>query len=294
MIENFDFKRNREKCIALLQYNKLLEKQYIPNASQSIEFGGVKIAEDGVGCDDTQLAISLSESQQLFAKRYNEKVLPSFLDYDDYLGNGIIQKLVNGLSLDKDKFWFFILFVYDYSVNQCLGAPLMRNSVEEQIYYLQEKIQSYLQGSNQAPFTLTFCVGKKKDSVVVNNALALSFISEAIAEKLEIIPLGDDYETVHHEMSEEIVDMTDCVFLTYFSKMFLNLFDLLPEVKSKRKKGARYSQKEKDLVCQLIYFAHISRNKSWLVLENENLKTYLKKYDRQVNTFNKIYPIFNI
>ena len=293
MVERFDFAENMREELSLLEYNRLLEILYVPNANESSECGGWKAAESGPYFDLPQRIVPVSESMRIFTQRYNDKVFPPFLSYTDYLGNAKIQKLVRDLSLDKEKFWCAVLFAYDYSVNQCQEAPKMKDSVEEQITSLQEKIQSYLQREDKLPFSFTLSTGKKKEDVVVDNDLALALISEALSDKMENLSEEDYYEMAHHDPSDETMTVPDCVLLTYFAKMFLTLFDLLPEVTSKRKKGARYSQKEKDLVCQLIYFAHLSRNRSWLALENENLKSYLRQYDREVKTFNKVYPIFN-
>ena len=295
-IESFNFYANPKEQLSYLQYLKRLVQLYIPSRYESSECPSPAfiINPNAKPADENQPVTGLPESLTIFVERYNQRAFPNFLDYDSYANNQTIQELISYLGINKDKFWFTLLFIYDYSLNQCLNGNKMKESVEEQVTNLLAKVDEYTESSKERPFTLTFSTGKKKTDVVIDNDLALDFITEAIKDKLKTFPLADYYDTCHHEMSDEIVEVPNSVYITYFANMFLTVFDLIPEVTSKRKKGAKHSQKEKDLVCQLIYFCHLSREKSWLEVENENLKGYLRQYTRSVDTFNAIYPIFDL
>ncbi|MBQ2878193.1 MAG: hypothetical protein IJE42_04585 [Bacteroidaceae bacterium] len=45
--------------------------------------------------------------------------------------------------------------------------------------------------------------------------------------------------------------------------------------------------------AQLAKFSGISRKKSWLQRENDNLKAYLRQYTHDTGTFSSIYPTFD-
>ena len=60
--------------------------------------------------------------------------------------------------------------------------------------------------------------------------------------------------------------------------MVLNFFNKQPKIRSQRKKGAKHSLKEMELVSRLIYLTRLSKNEAWLEIENDYLKGYLKQY----------------
>ena len=74
--------------------------------------------------------------------------------------------------------------------------------------------------------------------------------------------------------------------------MFLNFFDMQPNIVAKRRKGANYSTKEKDLVCQLIAFTKISAKDCWKRTDNDTLKSFLRQYKNLdvIRTINSVYP----
>ena len=75
--------------------------------------------------------------------------------------------------------------------------------------------------------------------------------------------------------------------------MFLDFFDTQSQVISKRRKGAKHSQKEIDLVCQLIAFTKLSLKECWKLENNDTLKAFLKQYkDFEPSSINSIYPSF--
>ena len=55
----------------------------------------------------------------------------------------------------------------------------------------------------------------------------------------------------HKRRLETSTSTKDSPFITFFAKMFLDFFNTQPQVVNRRRKGANYSQKETDLVCQL-------------------------------------------
>ena len=66
--------------------------------------------------------------------------------------------------------------------------------------------------------------------------------------------------------------------------------------RNKRKKGAKHSLKEMEIASRLVYFTKLSTNKTWLDIENETLKAFIKQYknlDLNYKTSN-IYTTFLI
>ena len=53
----------------------------------------------------------------LFIRRYNQNKLYGNFTYGDYIANEDIQNTLKGLGVDIDKFWFLLLFIFDYTWN---------------------------------------------------------------------------------------------------------------------------------------------------------------------------------
>ena len=57
----------------------------------------------------------------LFIRRYNQNKLYGNFTYEDYIANEDIQNTLKGLGVDIDKFWFLLLFIFDYTLWNVLG-----------------------------------------------------------------------------------------------------------------------------------------------------------------------------
>ena len=58
----------------------------------------------------------------LFIRRYNQNKLYGNFTYGDYIANEDIQNTLKGLGVDIDKFWFLLLFIFDYTCGTCLDG----------------------------------------------------------------------------------------------------------------------------------------------------------------------------
>ena len=47
--------------------------------------------------------------------------------YEEYIANEDIQETIKGLGYDIDKFWFALLFVWDYCEGECFQALELMN-----------------------------------------------------------------------------------------------------------------------------------------------------------------------
>lgn len=60
----------------------------------------------------------------IFIKRYNQDKLKKYgkFTYEKYVANKDIQDTLKGLNIDIDKFWFLLLFIFDYACGTCIGG----------------------------------------------------------------------------------------------------------------------------------------------------------------------------
>ena len=227
---------------------------------------------------------------RIFKDRYDSNKIAPKSTYKEYINNNAIQKFIQDLELDADKFWSLILFTYDYCENLFYNGVTMKLTPVEQLTGLCEAINK----SGDAPMTLTFKAGKQK--IVVDSSLAIKAIADMITNYQKEVD-EDYYKKLHkREQADESIMLKESPFIAFFARILLRFFNTQPQIRAKRKKGANHSIKEADLICQLIYFLRISPNKNWQATENEMLKAYLKQYKgyEYPNNVSSVYPEFSI
>ena len=100
----------KEDCIITderLEYMKAIAELYVPNLEAEI-YKNI--------CTTTALPI--------FIKRYNQNKLKEYgkFTYEKYVVNKEIQDTLKGLGIDIDKFWFLLLFIFDYTCGTCIDG----------------------------------------------------------------------------------------------------------------------------------------------------------------------------
>lgn len=107
MIDRFEWKDNWAAEKAILEYVSWMVSMVIPRRWETEEVSAITISKNGANpqFDLSQRFVPLpSESVLLFAERYNSKVFPKALNYNEYLKNNDIQYLIDELGIDKEKF----------------------------------------------------------------------------------------------------------------------------------------------------------------------------------------------
>lgn len=237
-------------------------------------------------------SISLGETvcMSIFRQRYNDNKILCKSAYQAYLGHYTIQKLIQDLELDADKFWLLILFAYDYCESIYYDGVTMKSTPVEQLTELSKAISD----AEDASMTLTFKAGKRK--TIVDSPIAIKAIAEMIANYQKEVD-EDYYKSLHkRDKADEAIMLKESPFIAFFARILLCFFNTQPQIREKRKKGANHSIKETDLVCQFIHFTKISKKECWTVLENETLKAYLKQYKnyKYSNNISTVYPEFSL
>lgn len=301
---------NDEK--GLLEYVSTLEKIFISDFDYADEdplcYYNISVVkkedkspEEWEEIGNQPLTPAISETLQIFSDRYNNNLISERLNYDDYLKNELIQKFITELELDIDKFWMLILFIYDYSYHYYIDGAERREAPYEQLQKFTTTIINNVEDFNEStgttfftPITLKLCIEGGRE-IIIDNPAAIHYIASAtytLAEKENLITMP----IMKYKATTQTLESTkDSPFITFFARMFLSFFDTQDQVVKKRRRGAKHSQKEIDLVCQLIAFTKLSKAKCWEKTENETLKAFLKQYkDFEPKTINSIYPAFRL
>ena len=301
---------NKEK--ELLEYISILENIFIPDfdfANEdpfcyyniSIVTEEEKSPKECKEIGNQPLIPAISETLQIFSDRYNNNLISEYFNYDDYLESALIQKFIAELELDVEKFWMLILFIYDYSYHYYINGAERKESPYEQLQKFTTSIINNVKDFNEntgttfiKSITLKLCIEGEQE-IIIDSPTTIHYIASAtdtLAEKesLSTMPIMK-----YKAKAQTFKPTKDSPFITFFAKMFLSFFDTQDQVVKKRRKGAKHSQREIDLVCQLIAFTKLSIKECWKQTENDTLKAFLKQYNGyEPKTINSIYPSFRL
>ena len=206
----------------------------------------------------------------IFIRRYNQNKLYGNFTYEGYLANEDIQNTLKGLGVDIDKFWFLLLFIFDYTCGTCLDGMKATGIGIEQLTKFAKAIADNHKEINQfgvsfkKPITISVKV-EGKHQIVIDNANAIGYLATTIINNLKEIE-------EHPWMQSQQVSMTtnaeekESVQIWLFYKMFNDFFNLSPYNKLfnvRQKKGSTISLSKTLLISRLIYFTKLSTNKNF-------------------------------
>ena len=304
-IAKFEWKDNIEQEKDLLEYISILEELYIPdfdyNTDSPYYYGYDRIDKSAVSAEEWEemssqpIYINVSETLQTFGERYNKGLIAEYIKHD------LIQQFIRGLDLDADKFWMLLLFAYDYSYHYYMKGTDIGESPNEQLRKFTKAIIDNVESFDEKTgsifaqsATLKICVEGERN-IIIDNPTAIHYIADSTFKMMQQDDLGNIGIMSHKRRLETSTSTKDSPFITFFAQMFLDFFNTQSQVIIKRKKGAKYSQKETDLICQLIAFTKLSPKDCWTRTENDTLKAFLKQYkDFEPNTINSVYPSFRM
>lgn len=232
----------------------------------------------------------------LFIRRYNQNKLYGNFTYGDYIANEDIQNTLKGLGVDIDKFWFLLLFIFDYTCGTCLDGMKATGIGIEQLIKFAKAIADNHKEINQfgvsfkKPITISVKV-EGKHQIVIDNANAIGYLATTIINNLKEIEEHPWMQSQQVSISTH-AEEKESVQIYLFYKMFNDFFNLSPYNKQfnvRQKKGSTISLSKTLLISRLIYFTKLSMNKNFS--EDEfTLKGYIKQYkDKRIDTVNSIY-----
>ena len=232
----------------------------------------------------------------LFIRRYNQNELYGNFTYEDYIANEDIQNTLKGLGVDIDKFWFLLLFIFDYTCGTCLDGMKATGIGIEQLIKFAKAIADNHKEINQfgvsfkKPITVSVKI-EGKHQIVIDNANAIGYLATTIINNLKEIeehPWMQNQQVSISTHAEE----KESVQIWLFYKMFNDFFNLSPYNKQfnvRQKKGGTISLSKTLLISRLIYITKLSKHSKFS--EDEDvLKGYIKQYkDKRIDTVNSIY-----
>ena len=168
----------------------------------------------------------------LFIRRYNQNKLYGNFTYGDYIANEDIQNTLKGLGVDIDKFWFLLLFIFDYTCGTCLDGMKATGIGIEQLTKFTKAIADNHKEINQfgvsfkKPITISVKV-EGKHQIVIDNANAIGYLATTIANNLKEIEEHPWMQSQQVSISTH-AEEKESVQIWLFYKMFHDFFNLSP------------------------------------------------------------------
>ena len=235
-----------------------------------------------------------SEAIPTFKERYNNRLIKMPLTYEEYKKDKEIQTALSALQLDKDKFWFAILFIKDYVDGKCWQAFEYEETPASEVKKLFQSISQYEEHPNANPLTdhITFkeeltlsLQANGKIIHTIETANAIKFILSCCQEHLDDLNPKDEFDTEHLYDNIEMVSTypkQQQITTSYtkriclFAQTFKMFFNFLSPFDTNYRKGGKNAYDVTFLISQLVYHTGISDNENFLS-DKTTLKGYLSK-----------------
>ena len=221
-----------------------------------------------------------------YISRYNTSATKSGLKkldklkarLNEFLSREEFGETLTFFEMDIEKFWHLLLFVYDFSYNQCTDGIKHISSLTA----LQTIIDKITENTELHPLQsptfkeetkITFCIGKKK--YTIEDCPTILRICSRLKEDIDT---SDDWnwQSIKSYMKSETSESTSVLAYAFYLH-FITFFNSYQSIISKRKIKDSPSKREKQLIGDLIFFTGIIQNES-ISTDPDYLKTLIKRY----------------
>lgn len=221
-----------------------------------------------------------------YISRYNTSATKSGLKkldklkarLNEFLSREEFGETLTFFEMDIEKFWHLLLFVYDFSYNQCTDGIKHISSLTA----LQTIIDKITENTELHPLQsptfkeetkITFCIGKKK--YTIEDCPTILRICSRLKEDVDT---SDDWnwQNIKSYMKSETSESTSVLAYAFYLH-FITFFNSYQSIISKRKIKDSPSKREKQLIGDLIFFTGIIQNES-ISIDPDYLKTLIKRY----------------
>lgn len=221
-----------------------------------------------------------------YISRYNTSATKSGLKkldklkarLNEFLSREEFGETLTFFEMDIEKFWHLLLFVYDFSYNQCTDGIKHISSLTT----LQTIIDKITENTELHPLQsptfkeetkITFCIGKKK--YTIEDCPTILRICSRLKEDIDT---SDDWnwQNIKSYMKSETSESTSVLAYAFYFH-FITFFNSYQSIISKRKIKDSPSKREKQLIGDLIFFTGIIQNES-ISTDPDYLKTLIKRY----------------
>jgi len=218
----------------------------------------------------------------MFEARLNTEKIQHHFTYDGFINNEDIQNSLLALGLDIDKFWFLLLFIYDYvSTSQTDGFEHAEWPHEKANNFMKELAQALSEGKK---VELELLIEGQKRHCHLESPEALSIISNSYK------PFENTRSFIRRQFTRDLQSAT--IAICTFNEIANNFFKtIMPTLELHPQTPLNYTKNISVIISRLVYFTGLTNNKKFLCEGNyPYIKDYLKKYkDFKIERRNNYY-----
>ena len=240
--------------------------------------------------EETKYVFMGTTVTQEFKKRYNAKVLNAHYTFEKYIQYKDIQNTLEALNIDREKFWYLLLFVSDYIYGSCLEGVKVKEAPQILVEKLMQQIGKNIDkdGSKVTfikPMTLTLKIQEEHRSIEIDDPISLAYI-------YLVYEAGKDYFSNDKPTIFDIQGIdrkgTGTEPNTVLVAMFYHLFfKLLPKTNTSRsaKAYSTVSLNKALLISRLVYLTNLSKDKRYTGVDEKKDKLCPNFINDQIKSY---------
>ena len=261
--------------------------------------------EQAAAEEETKYVFMGTTVTQEFKKRYNAKVLNAHYTFEKYIQYEDIQNTLEALDIDREKFWYLLLFVSDYIYGSCLEGIKVKETSKVLVEKLMQQLGKNIGNSGCIlsfikPMTLTLKIQEEHRSIEINDPISLAyiyFIYEAGKDNFSIDkPTIFDIQGIDRKGKDT---EPNTVLVAMFYHLLKSFFKLLPKTNTSKfaKAYSTVSLNKTLLISRLVYLTNLSKDKRYTGVDEKKgklcpdfIKDQIKSYkDYKILRANKFY-----
>ncbi|MEY8707429.1 hypothetical protein AALK94_08855 [Bacteroides faecichinchillae] len=230
---------------------------------------------------------------QEFKKRYNERILEVPYKFEKYIQYEDVQNTLEALNIDREKFWYLLLFVSDYIYGSCLEGAKVKEAPQILVEKLMQQIGKNIDkdGSKVTfikPMTLTLKIQEEHRSIEINDPISLAyiyFIYEAGKDNFCIDqPTIFDIQGIDRKGKDT---EPNTVLVAMFYKLLDSFFKLLPKTNTSKpaKAYSTVSLNKALLISRLVYLTNLSKDKRYTGVDEKKDKLCPNFINDQIKSY---------
>ena len=255
--------------------------------------------EEGWGASGTEVDTS-------FIRRYNDREINAPFAFEDYINNKDIQDTLNAFKINVEKFWYLLLFAYDFTIGTCKNGRRIKEIPKVDVDKLMQQIKDNIA---YADSNYTF-INKMKLSLKTDGVSKRITIEDP-ATLAQMSILYRYASRLYEEGKIEVTNITfeqnseeeyETILVATFHKLLNDfMFNIYPEISGIKKPEIKayttISGSRTLLISRLIYLTTLSDNIKYTGYDDNNkpcpdfLHNQLSSYRKfEISRTNTFYP----
>ena len=304
-LDIFKNRYNRKFIENKFSYADYKKEDSIQKALQGIGIETEVATEQQAAEEETKYVFMGTTVTQEFKKRYNAKVLNVHYTFEKYIQYEDIQNTLEALDIDREKFWYLLLFVSDYIYGSCLEGIKVKETSRVLVEKFMQQIEKNINNKNSKasfikPMTLTLKLEGEHHSMKIDDPISLDYIH--LMYKVVNEYFSVDFPTIldTQEIDRKGKDTEpNTVLVAMFYHLLKSFFKLLPKTNTSKsaKAYSTVSLNKTLLISRLVYLTRLSTDKRYTGVDEKKdkqcpnfIKDQIKSYkDYKILRANKFY-----